>query len=514
MTSLTRPVSLALAVGLAGCPGDPQNPGDTDAPATTGSTGPGTGTSTDAEPTSTAAEPTTTTPTTSSASSTTAEPTSTTTSGPEEAQLWIVQLVSPEHADANSVILTAEGDVVVAGMFAGSLEFAGQTLTSHGLIDLFVARFSPTGELVWAHAIGGAGQEHEATVSVGSDGRVLLSGEFSGTLDVPGLPSLVSQGASDILLLEFAADGTPQWARGFGGPGVELEPRAHFDPAGDIILSSGFEAAVDLGGGPLVAEHARDLLLARLDPAGEHVWSRSFANSADIGAHDLSVSPAGDIAIAGWFGNTVDFGGGPFAGGGGYVAVFAGDDGAHLWSRQIGGDVGNNGGCGVRFAADGGLLLTGWYQNTVDLGGGPLASVDEDADHFSARYKDDGAFVWGGGHGGPNVDSGCGVGAGPGDSWVLGGTFNQEIDLGGGPLTKETAPCAWLAGLADDGGHRWSLPLCAMSGGRVSRLATHPDGQVAFVASFAGPIDLFGQALDAEKPYSVIVHAPPALLDP
>jgi len=503
MNSLIRPALLAFVVPLAACPGDPQTPDDTDTLATTSTS---TGSSTDATPTSTTTAEPTTDPTTTAASTST-----TTTSGPEEAELWIVQLTSAQHADTNSIVVTELGDVVVAGMFAGQLDIAGQTLTSHGAIDLFVARFTAGGDLVWLHGFGGADQEHEATISVGSDGRVLLSGEFSGSLDVPGLPPLVSHGATDILLLELAADGTPQWARGYGGPGVELEPRATFDPAGDIILSSGFEAIVDLGGGPLASADARDLLLARLDPAGEHVWSRSFANGADMAGHDLDVSQAGDIAITGWFGNDVDFGGGPFADGGGYVAVFAGDDGAHLWSRQIGGP-GNHGGCGVRFADDGGLLLTGWFQNTIDLGGGPLAAVDQHADYFAVRYAEDGAFVWGGGHGGTNVDTGCGVGAGPGDSWVLGGTFNQQIDFGGGLLTRETAPCAWLAGLEDDGGHRWSLPLCAMSGGRVTRLATHLAGQVAFGAQFAGPVELFGQSFDAEQPYGLIVHVPPALL--
>jgi hypothetical protein len=52
--------------------------------------------------------------------------------------------------------------------------------------------------------------------------------------------------------------------------------------------------------------------------------------------------------------------------------------------------------------------------------------------------------------------------------------------LGGGPLTP--GPCGFLGSLDSDGGHRWSLPLCATSGGRVDRRAATPPARAT-----AGP---------------------------
>ncbi|PCC70700.1 hypothetical protein SAMN02745121_05415 [Nannocystis exedens] len=513
MNSLARPCSFALALALvSACPGDPATTSDGDPASSTGATAADSTTTGGGGAATTVAEPTATAePTTSSATTTTTGDT-TTTSGPEEAGLWLVPLVSPEGASAHSVDIAEQGDVVVAGVFGGTLELGGEVLTSAGGLDLFVARWTAAGELLWARRFGGPGDEHETSVSVGSDDRLLLVAEFSDTLELPGLAPLVSLGLSDILVLQLTADGAPEWARGFGGPGLELAPRAVVDGAGDIILSAAFEATIDLGGGPLAAADARDLLLAKLDASGFHLWSKAFGNFADAAAHDLSVADDGDIAVAGWFANAIDLGGGPFLDGGAYLAVFDGDSGEHRWSKQLG--SGNSAGCGARFAADGGVLLSGWFQGSIDFGTGPALATDEDADYFAARYTADGDLAWAGAHGGPKVDSGCGVAVGPGPGWVLGGTFSQQIEFGGELLTKKTAPCAFLASLDDHGDHRWSLPLCAGGGGGVDRIAAYPEGHVVFLARFAGPVDLFGQSLDAPAPYGLVAHVPAHLLEP
>ncbi|MFZ6182458.1 hypothetical protein [Nannocystis pusilla] len=512
MNSPARSCSFALVLALvSACPGEPATTSEGETSSSTGAPTAGSTVTSDGATATTAGETTATAePTTASTSSASTD--ATTSGGPEEAGLWMVPLAGTGPVSGHSVVVTDEGDVVVAGVFGGMTPLDGEILTSAGGLDLFVARWTAAGELLWARRFGGPGDEHEATVTAGSDGRVLLVAEFSDALELPGLPPLVSLGLSDILVLQLDAGGEPEWARSFGGPGLELEPRAVLDDAGDILLSAAFESIIDLGGGPLVAADAHDLLLAKLDANGFHVWSKTFGNLADVGAHDLTVSEDGDVAVAGWFANSIDLGGGPFLDGGAYLAVFDGDSGEHRWSKQLG--SGNSAGCGVRFAADGGLLLSGWFQGSIDFGTGPLLATDADADYFAAQYDEGGELAWAGVHGGPGVDSGCGVAAGPDGSWVLGGTFNRQIEFGGELLTKKTAPCAFLASLDDGGAHRWSMPVCAAAGGGVDRVATYPEGHVVLLAHFAGPVSLFHHRFDAPEPYGLVARVPVDLLGP
>ncbi|MFY0537506.1 hypothetical protein [Nannocystis pusilla] len=396
---------------MSACPGDPATTSEGETSSSTGATTAGSTVTSDGATATTAGEPTATAEPTISSTEGASTGDTATTSGPEEAGLWLVPLVGTEAANGHSVALTDHGDVVVAGVFGGTLELGDETLVSAGGLDVFVARWTAAGELLWARRFGGPGDEHEATITAGDDGRLLLVAEFNDALELPGLPPLVSLGSSDILVLRLDAEGEPEWARSFGGPGVELEPRAVLDDAGDILLSVAFESIIDLGGGPLVAADAHDLLLAKLDAGGVHLWSKTFGNLADVSAHDLAVGEDGDVAVAGWFANSIDLGGGPLLDGGAYLAVFDGDSGEHRWSKQLG--SGNSAGCGARFAADGGVLLAGWFQGSIDFGTGPLIASDADADYFAARYDEGGELAWAGVHGGPGVDSGCGVAAGP-----------------------------------------------------------------------------------------------------
>jgi hypothetical protein len=67
------------------------------------------------------------------------------------------------------------------------------------------------------------------------------------------------------------------------------------DSADNVLLTGYFEATVDFGGGPLMAQ-MEDIYLAKLDNSGAHLWSKSFGV---IGACGVSVAtdPSDDAVI-------------------------------------------------------------------------------------------------------------------------------------------------------------------------------------------------------------------------
>jgi hypothetical protein len=514
------PRTALLIAGLLsiGCPGEPSSSSaTTGGPDTTTSAGT-TGTTEDP----TGSTPTTTGATTGGATTSTSDDTgsssgagttgATGTTGADGHAAWVLPLSGPGTDQLHGIAVTAQGDIVVGGLFLGTTTLADQMWTSLGGYDLLVAKLGRDGTLQWGHRIGGAGAEHGAAVGADAEGNVLFAGEFSGAIELPGGTPLQSQGAADLLLAKFSPDGALVWARSFGGPGSEFEPKLAIDASGDVVIAAVFEQTIDFGGAPLVAVDAQDIAVAKLDGDGAHVWSKAFGGGAGDGMSDLAIDGDGDLALTGWFANDLDFGGGPLLGGGVYVAVLAGDDGSHVWSRAAGnGD--NNGGCAVGFAGDGSLLVTGYFRGSVDFGGGPIAAVDE-TDAFVATYAADGAPLWARGYGGELYDGGCGVAAGHADDWIVGGHYAKEIDLGGGKLVKEQPSAGYLASLArGDAAHRWSLRVYAHPSARVDRLAAYPDGDVVVVGSFAGTLELFEQQHASEEVDAFVAYFPRALLE-
>src|SRR4051812_8436234 len=71
---------------------------------------------------------------------------------------------------AFAVAVDSHGDSVVAGLFSGTADFqpgSGVTnLTSVGQSDVFVAKYSPAGKLLWAKQFGGgAGKFDNRTIA-------------------------------------------------------------------------------------------------------------------------------------------------------------------------------------------------------------------------------------------------------------------------------------------------------------------------------------------------------------
>ena len=75
----------------------------------------------------------------------------------------------------------ANGNVFLVGRFGGTVSFGGTVLTSGGVADAFVAKWSPvSGAFVWAHQVGGPGEDEASAVAV-SGANVYVGGFFRST---------------------------------------------------------------------------------------------------------------------------------------------------------------------------------------------------------------------------------------------------------------------------------------------------------------------------------------------
>jgi len=100
----------------------------------------------------------------------------------------------------------------------------------------------------------------------------------------------------------------------------------------------------------------------------------------------VSVDGIGNIVVTGYFNGTVDFGGGALTSAGGTDIFLANFDasGTHLWSRRFG-DASTQRGYSVAVDGMGKIIVTGFFRGTVDFGGGVLTSAGN-SDIFLAKF--------------------------------------------------------------------------------------------------------------------------------
>ena len=371
---------------------------------------------------------------------------------------WAYATANTEGGRGNgaAVALDASGASYVVGTFQETMTVGAQTLTAEGE-DAFVIRFDAAGEPDWAVQIGGPGRDVGADVAVGPDGAVYAVGLFDGTASAGGT-SITSAGSSDAFVVQLTAAGGVAWARALGGPAFDTGAGVAASDAGVFVTGGfvettdiGGTALTSAGSGDLYLARltpagavtwavqaggpGSDLALGLAAHAdGSAALVGRFEETAGFG--DLSVTSAGA--------------------GDAFVARYDAD-GQALWAARGGNPTSNDYGFGAAFASDGDVIASGEFSETADFSGTAVASAGS-ADGFLARYAGaDGALVWIEGVGGVEYDTAGDVAVGPGDAITLTGGFNAEITVGADVLASAGRADVFVARFGGDGAPAWAV---------------------------------------------------------
>jgi hypothetical protein len=162
------------------------------------------------------------------------------------------------------------GNVVVTGEYRRSANFGGGALWSLGLNDIFVAKYTASGDHVWARSYGQGGEDRGLDIAVDGSSNILLtgrtaSGNFGGGIVTPW----------GLFVVKLAGDGKHIWSRGFHG---NLDfPAIAVDGIGNVVVSGDIQTTVDFGGGPLSGTLTVDIFVARFDPIPTAITSGAGA---------------------------------------------------------------------------------------------------------------------------------------------------------------------------------------------------------------------------------------------
>jgi hypothetical protein len=124
------------------------------------------------------------------------------------AQLW-QQSFSGSNIRIRGAASAIDSSYYVSGSFSDSLLIAGSTLYSNGNDDIFIARFSPSGTLLWIYNIGTPGYESAGELCVYPGGRILLTGQASGPINFLG-QSLLNDTMPQYFVARITDQGTLQ----------------------------------------------------------------------------------------------------------------------------------------------------------------------------------------------------------------------------------------------------------------------------------------------------------------
>ena len=341
--------------------------------------------------------------------------------------IWARGFGGPGRERATGVAPDLGGTIYTVGQIEGQATFGTARLASAGP-DALVASLDKTGQVVWAHALGGPGPDDARAVAILPEADVFVVGSFSGTADFdpgPGRTELASAGGTDIFVLRLNPRGEFVWARRLGG----IEADAALDVAVDaqgVSVAGSFQGTLEAGSSRLASAGKSDGFVARLDLAGTPQWAQRIGGPRDDEAWSVALDAGGEVWVVGSFEEKAAVGseGGPSLESAGKTDGFLarlGSDGKVLWSGRIGGE-GEDMVTAVA-VGQGGAWITGSFAQKADFDPGPgvtsMSSVG-DTDAFVARLVRTGHLRWIQRIGDRYFDTGTGLAPdGEGGVWSL-----------------------------------------------------------------------------------------------
>lgn len=203
--------------------------------------------------------------------------------------LWAHSTGSDSRTIGAGAAVDPSNNVILAGEFYGTTTFGSTELTSSGNRDAFIAKYSSTGDVLWAHRMGTDADDAAYGIATDSDGDIYLSGRRWG---------------SPVSLWKYNADGEQLW---------EAEaPQASdiaLDASNNIFLSGSFTGTYTVGTSEITSNGYNDFFVARFDPSGNGSWAVSGGASQDDRAQGLAVDRYGAPIVVVDFRDSFDFAG-------------------------------------------------------------------------------------------------------------------------------------------------------------------------------------------------------------
>ena len=396
-------------------------------------------------------------------------------------------------AQAATGVATHGGGAVIAGNLSGSADFGGGLLTSAGATDVFIASFDYLGQPLWSKRFGDAVAQTVARVATDAQGNVAIVGDFAGKIDF-GAGALTGVGATDVYLAKFGPTGTLLWAKSFGDVAAQNAFDVAFAPNGDVVFTGSFAGKINLGGGALISAGATDLFVGRYDPAGTFQWGKRFGDNVGQAGKGVAVDAQGNVIITGDIAGKVDFGGGILASAGATDVLLLELDAAgnHVFSKLFG-DVAAQTASRVALDSVGNRIITGSAAGKVNFGGGALTSAGG-TDIFVAKLTSGGMHLWSKLYGGVTNQDPRDVAVDPSGAILVAGDFTGTVDFGGGALTSAGVTDGFIVKLDPFGAHVWSKKVGDAMAQSVSGIAADATGIFA-VGTFGGAVTFGAAAL-------------------
>lgn len=229
---------------------------------------------------------------------------------------WIRKAGGSSDDQGYAISNDLSGNVYVTGFFAGTANFSGSYITSNGGTDVFLAKYNPSGTLLWVKKTGGTANDAGNAIKVDNSGRVFITGGFRYTSLFGTTTLKTSNGNSDIFIACYDGSGNAIWAKKAGGGDNDSGRAIAVDGNSNVFITGNCGISATFGSQTITGADITELYFASYDVAGNYRWVIKAGGMADVSDPDrfiemglsISTDPYGNVFASGAYRSSSTFG--------------------------------------------------------------------------------------------------------------------------------------------------------------------------------------------------------------
>ena len=371
---------------------------------------------------------------------------------------WLKSLSGLNDDVARGVCLDSMSNIYITGSFSGTTTLGGQTLTSNGATDIFIAKLNTNGNLVWAKSLGSVSLDYAFDIDCESGGDFFITGGFRQTMTLMPNTIITSTGGLDLFTAKFNTNGDCLWAKTATGLASDYGNEIVVGDNNNICVIGNTNGQMIFGSDTLFHADSTDLFMATYNSTGNLLWVKGILGYGNSSARGLDIDIFENTIVVGSFNGSISNGAVNFNSisqnlDDVFIAKYS-VSGSLLWAKRYG-DLGDDYALGVGTDSLGNIYLSGVFSNSVNFDGNTLFA-NGNTDIFLLKLTSSGNLVWIKQFGDSGTEEGCEIEVSPAGNVFITGGFSQTITLGSSAFSSQGIRDVFVAKIDTSGNVIWA----------------------------------------------------------
>jgi len=380
---------------------------------------------------------------------------------------WAKNIGSFGDDMGRSIATDYDGNVYITGTFLNSsITFDSITINNNGLRNIFLAKYAPNGNIIWAKSAGGNNYDYSCNVTTDNSGNVYVTGYFQSDTIIFYSDTLINNGTADIFLAKYDSDGNVLWAKSAGKDSYDHSYSVTADTSDNVYITGDFRSDSIIFDTIILINNngGSDAFLAKYSADGDIIWAKNVGVNGEDAGNDIICDLSNNVYLTGQFRSDSIIFGSTILNNNGSDDIFLvkyNSDGNVLWAKKAGNtdsDIGKS----VTADTSGNIYLTGYFEsNNISFGAINLTINGTygypNTDVFIAKYAPNGTALWAKNAGNSGTDKGTGITTNISNNIFISGNFNSSsITFGSTVLTNNGGYDMFVVKYAPTGNVVWA----------------------------------------------------------